>query len=198
MTRRIILLLGTSLFFSISCNVISKRDDKGNKTDSIDSLLQLPNVDSLEKTSVYQDAKWWLYCWHCDDSVAQLFTLSEDLSLPCFKTMGELDLSFDTLITSEKYVSFYFNYSGTDSCPIENLIPKAIIQTGITIQISNDSVFSFADKSTQLLVWSGENPSSRLYNPLQPEVINYIKTNRARINPWFRKEAIRRGVLSDD
>jgi len=31
--------------------------------------------------------------------------------------------------------------------------------------------------------------------PLQPEVIRYIKQNKEKLDPWFRKEAIKRGVI---
>ncbi len=39
--------------------------------------------------------------------------------------------------------------------------------------------------------------TSRSYFPLQPNVIKYIKANDKKLNPWFRTEAVKRGVFKE-
>lgn len=43
-----------------------------------------------------------------------------------------------------------------------------------------------------------ENPTSRYFMPLQPDVIAFIKKNAKNINAWFREEAKRRGILTEN
>ena len=47
-----------------------------------------------------------------------------------------------------------------------------------------------------LLYEEGYCPT-RIIKPLQPDVIKYIRKNRAKLNPWFHMEAVRRGVFDE-
>jgi hypothetical protein len=49
--------------------------------------------------------------------------------------------------------------------------------------------------SSNVTITHKGNPQSRYENPLQPEVIAYIKNNKDKLNPWFREEAKRRKII---
>ena len=129
----------------------------------------------------------------CDKSIKSIYIISDEQN--CDFTYGELDLEYKKAEISKEYISYFFAFNVEDVCEVDRYKTRHFVNEAITVKLSNDSVCAIAEEGNQLATWSGDNPQERLFNPLQPEVIEYIKKNKGKINPWFREEAIRRGVI---
>lgn len=187
-------------FELISCNIHQPSKDKNVAIidSATDSLLVAEstkfNLDSLNRVNSFNSAKWWIYCWHCDNSIED-FKIGHDEK--CYITMGQLELRLVKIWTTTEYVTYYFNFIVPDSCNFDRNNTPTVINEAVTVKLANDSVVAFALENEPLAVWSGEVPTSRLYNPLQPAVLKYIRENQEEIDPWFRNEAERRGILKE-
>jgi hypothetical protein len=79
-----------------------------------------------------------------------------------------------------------------DSTPINKYSGEKSISDGVQVRISDEKILGLI--RGEGVVWE-KGPRSRYENPLQPEVIAYIKTNKDKLNSWFREEAKRRGII---
>lgn len=178
--------------------VYTNKNDSVNKNIAIKeipfttTLYSLNTVDSLSFLHLYSKAKWYLYCFNCDKELAKTYKTFDSSCRN--RTLGEFALKFDYAILSDSLITFYFKYI-FDKCTVDTQSQIGFYANSLTIKIINDSVYSFADSRTQVATTFGGNPNSRLNNPLQREVISYIKTHSNTIDIWFKKEAVLRGVI---
>jgi hypothetical protein len=146
--------------------------------------------DSSKGRIFYNQAKWIMYCIHCDEVTRwrpQYFYLP---SVP----VGTLDLRFrgasEKGDTVEIYCMFY--YHDSIPCNANTLTNYFDLLNGIGFDKKSVKKLYFI-RDNAMFVSLGKN--MRYINELQPEVIEYIQKNRNELNPWFRDEAIRKGIL---
>ena len=72
---------------------------------------------------------------------------------------------------------------------------------GAVYSLKSDSIIKFSWRThARYIMRKCFNPNNckfREEKPLQPEVIKYIRQNKNKLDPWFRKEAIKRGVIKE-
>lgn len=182
-----LLIVLTVVLFFISCDSNSGRGqvniEKNNK-----KCFQYPRiVDSLNLPDLYDSARWFIYTWHCD---MPYLPKADSLRTG---TLGELELKFNHVLLKNDTVDidFYFIDNG-----------KTILSgsTRDTRELATGVSFDFASRR-KLAMFShgnysfhGSGKKNRYENPLQPEVIRYIKENWDKLDDCFRELAEKKGI----
>ena len=149
-------------------------------------------VDSLGVHPLFDKAKWALYCIYSDDTCL----LKESYSVKPEKTFGSLELRFSELRQQKDTIEidFYCYVNDTLRCVVTTMANDNRLATGVGYRKGSDSILFYISGTTMRYFWeTGAN--GRYANPLQPEVLSYIRQNRDRLHPWFREEAKRKGIL---
>lgn len=170
-------------------------------------------ADSLGFSESLIDARWRLFCLYCDSTMCYEIGAPKTL-ITC--TVGELDLEIG------RY-DYGFKEYEPEPAPVTEISFTHILMipghkyeyTGIPYaSLFYGFFYSKPFKTSPSLIfygYGGVKPlfmhkklpkldcsirdKIRIYNPMQPEVINYIRTHSATINPWFLAEAHKRGVF---
>jgi hypothetical protein len=152
-------------------------------------------IVKLKLQKLYDKSRWFLYCIYCDKKLS----FRDKLQVPDTSiTFGELPLNFDHIDimsdTIEMYFDFYLRGTKIDEGIVENLLYSGTVFTD-----GKDSIVLYTSRLARYF-WaqcldSNEICPYREVNPLQPDVKKYIQKNKEKIDPWFRAEAVRRGVL---
>lgn len=91
---------------------------------------------------------------------------------------------------------FYYKNEKVNARMVENYPPW-----GALYKRPSDDIILFSSRSSARYYYLNckdiEECNYREVKPLQPEVIKYIKENKNKLDPWFRKEAIKRGVIKE-
>jgi hypothetical protein len=150
-------------------------------------------ADSLGVRKQCDEAKWRLYCLYCD-SIVRFKTASLNSKK---LTFGELTSYFFDIDkhsdTVDIYFGFYYSDPRKETYYNHNFIGVSFCKNNKT---NKRSVYI---SPTPAKYWEfncdPKNCRSRYVKPLQPDVIAYIRKNKSKLNPWFYKEAVKRGVL---
>jgi len=163
---------------------------------SFDSTYSYPKeIEKLGLQNKYDLTKWIMYCIMSDRHI--LFNKNNASSK--IITYGTLPLKFNHMQINGDTVEidFDFLYEGkfvdikmTDYGPL----------WGVVFVGNSDTVFRYYSQSDARYFMRRCSPNVkncpyREVNPLQPEVRKYIKQNKEKLDPWFRKEAQRKGVI---
>ena len=146
---------------------------------------------------LYDKSKWFLYCIHSDREVSFLRSFKNDTKKIYY---GTLSLRFDHIEVRKDTIEidFYFYYK---DYKIDEKIVEYLPYWGTVFTNNSDSIVMYSSRSHMRYLWKKcVNPKKCKYReqqPLQPEVIKYIKDNADKLDPWFRKEAIKRGVIKE-
>jgi hypothetical protein len=182
------------LLFTCACNQVEKKENKlvnaeGHDTVVIDYPQEIKNKH-LE--SFYDQAKWVMYCIHCDERCR----FYKRINITDTPFLGALDLRFDKVkfFTDTTELNFYFYYRDSLKCDVNTFYNYGTLTYGAAFKGNKDSIIYFLSETT-ITRFSKKGKTSRYDNPLQPEVIAFIKNNKDKLNPWFRKEAIRRKII---
>ena len=185
---RTLILILTVLF--VACNNVTTSKNNDYKGDSSQSYPKI--IDSLKLFKQYDSSKLTVYLWSCEHK----FDPKSDSSIT--KTFGELDLVFDTVLFKSDNTEFYFNYlfkgEKVYSFSLRNF---RTLVTGVAINKQGKRLYGISPDG-YTTSFSGNSLYNQIENPLQPEVIKYIKENKNKLNPWFKAEAIRRGLITAD
>jgi hypothetical protein len=150
-------------------------------------------VDSLRVENLYDEARWRMYCLGCCDT-ARLLQEYDGLAKRPF---GFLNLKFTRLhLRRGDSTEFYFMFYYNDTIRCDNGSTSAdygILPDGVGF--SNNGKRIYYSWDIALGFNRGDDPTDPLQHPLQPKVVSFIKNNRDSLNPWFKNEAIKRGVL---
>lgn len=178
------------IFFLCGCSTHQQENPKRQIAAENDSLL----IDSLGLRTQFINWKWKIYCIYCDEKLdfVDSSIIHDDI------TFGMLPLRFDRLSKSDDTVvlSFMFYYKDSLRC-----VPRFIsnyINYDAAYKIGIDTpLYYMGFGDGRFREWCADtlNCTSRYVKPLQPEVIEYIKQNKEVIDPWFRAEAVKRGVI---
>lgn len=180
------------IFFILlfSCNNNKEKESNQSSLERTEDSLYPKIIDSLNAQSLYNVAKWNLYCIYCDDTVQFLQKTMDNEPI----TYASLDLRLESVHRKEDTTEMHFSfYKDSLKCD-ENTVRKdgKIFADGIIFK--GDSVSAYTTRTT-MRSFSETYPGSRFVNPLQPEVLTYIKNNQSRLHKWFRDEAKRRGII---
>lgn len=154
-------------------------------------------VDSLGIQKLYDETKWHLYCYYCDDTAGYNSYTNEKI------TYGTLELLFDTCEVRKDTVliTFRFNFPRKNVVKYNDVSNKRFSHYDYCgVVYIHDTIYAFYGHTFNGIYREFRNPESyksKYFNPLQPDVLRYINLHKNDINPWFRAEAIKRGVLND-
>jgi hypothetical protein len=180
------ILVLISLTILIGCNQQKSSKQNSSVTENDALVSNYPSIiDSLSLWELYDKAKWTLYCIYSDDTcrVKKQFSVVSD------KTFGSLDLRFSDLRQQKDTIEmdFYFYVNDTLRYDISTMANNKRLASGVGYKKDSDSILFYLSQTTMRYFWE-KGMTSRYQNPMQPEVIDYI-------NPWFKKEAKRRGII---
>lgn len=184
---RFLFLIVTIIF--IGCNTSSSHQEAaktGNDTSKIDAYPK--EVLEHHMTDLYDAAKWYIYTYNCD----QLYKPTRDSSLNI--PFSNLELRFLSLAISHDTVRMGFSFMDNGKI----ILPA---MTRDVTQVISGVGFDAVTRKKIFMIGSGYDmkskgdPRSRYENPLQPEVVEFIKTHKDDLNPWFQDEAKRRKII---
>ena len=181
-----------SLIYLVACNQPIHKDDKID-TSIIKPDEQYPKeISGKHLNSFYDKSKWLIYCIHCDEYCK----FYKKLNIQDTPQFGTLDLKLNKVeyFNDTTELSFYFYYKDSIKCDVNTVYNYGELTSGVAFKGNKDSAIYFLSESTAHRFFES-GLKSRYANPLQPEVIAYIKNNKNNLNPWFRKEAERRKII---
>jgi hypothetical protein len=143
-------------------------------------------VDSLQLRDLYDSARWYIYILQCDENYLPESDTSK--SIP----FGELPLKFDDLIIRQDTLNINFSF-------MDKQEPILFSMSRSHKSIIGGVGFNIKSRSKMYMIFPGGNVTykggvNRYENPLQPEVIKYIKENWGKMNDCFRKLAEQKGI----
>jgi hypothetical protein len=146
-----------------------------------------PSIDSLNMQDLYDSARWYVYTEHCDI----LYRPKSDTSLS--KPFGELELRFDDLFIRNDTLALIFNFMDKE----EPILPSMTreyqqLETGVGFDVKTRKKI-YMISSNMTVTYKG-NPKSRYENPLQPEVLAYIKSDWDKLDACFKALVERKGI----
>lgn len=182
-------LLGI-VIITFGCNS-NQRDSKKKETEmgSDKCFIYPSNVDSLQLKDLYDSARWYVYTWHCDDYYKPKKDATQSI------TFGELPLKFKNLTL--KGDTLEFNFGFFDVHENYSILPSMTrdakeLSTGVGFNINTRTkIYMLSPNGFSSTIEGGVN---RYENPLQPEVLTYIKNNWDKLNDCFRKLAVKNGI----
>ena len=141
-------------------------------------------VDSLQIKDLYDSAKWYVYTFQCDE---KYFPQGDSTKST---TLGELPLGFRYAGIKHDTLEIIFNFMEHN---------QIILPSMIAGKLSTGVGFDLKTKSKIYMMFAGgkvsyKENSSRYINPLQPEVMDYIKINWDKLNNCFRGLAEQKGL----
>lgn len=168
-----------------SCNS-NQQDTKQNETEKNRCFVYPSVVDSLQLKDLYDSARWYIYALQCDENYLPKSDTTKSI------TFGELPLKFDNLVIRHDTLDMNFSFMDKQE-PIlfsMNRSYKSII-AGVG--------FNMKTKSKIYMIFPGGNVTykggfNRYENPMQPEVIKYVKENWNKLDGCFRELAKSNGI----
>lgn len=160
----------------------------------------LAQIARLGVTALHEEVKWRLYCNHCDVPVKDC----NGKELPGL-TYGMLDLK----VFYVKYeddtgeLAYTFIYDNAVQCALEDVQGNKVHGIGFEKDGIEPLYYISAGEAGKIsphcdtMADISECPT-RMINPDQPVVRKFLVANRAKLNPWFHMQAVKRGFLSDD
>jgi hypothetical protein len=152
--------------------------------DKTDCFKYPKSIDSLNLRDMYDSARWYVFTWHCDEYYKSKMDTSQ------FITFGELPLKFRELNLRGDTVDIVFDFiDKNENSPI---LPS---MTRDTKELSTGVGFSMKTKAKlYMLSLSGytsviKGGANRYENPLQPDVLKFIRCNWDRLDECFRRLA---------
>jgi hypothetical protein len=185
-------LLFATLFVIQACTSDHKDQSPIIKQNFFDSLSQtkLKLLDSMHLSRFDDSAKWRLYTYYCDEIITNAKWKNQLVYSNIL--VGSLPLKLTFLNYENDTISMVYNFIYKDSVRLSDLQFDNSIFDGVVYKVSTGKLVYFI---------SGEGfafqhgSKTRFENPLQPEVVKFIKENQKKINHWFRNEAKRKGII---
>ena len=152
-------------------------------------------IDSLGLRNLYDKTKWIMYCIHCDDTL-QFWPETKIMEKVTF---AQLPLQFDYLEMRGDTIEFNFFFRYKNDLLSSNRLIRNSIICGAVYKKGSDRILMYSKASTARYVRhtcpDGVDCHDRYIDPLQPEVIRYIKAHKEQLDPWFYTQSEKRGIL---
>jgi hypothetical protein len=144
-------------------------------------------VDRLQVKGLYDSARWYIYTLQCDIA----YRPKDDTVIQ--KTFGELNLSFDNLLVKGDTMEIAFNFTDRGKAVLSTSIRDFTeLLTGVGYNLNaHKKIYMLSPNGFATSMHGGPN---RYENPLQPEVLAYIKNNWDKLDPCFRALAAQKGL----
>lgn len=171
-----------------SCNLNQQRAKPEVVKINNDKCHVYPStIDSLHLQDLYDSARWYIYTQYCD----VLYKPKSDSLLS--KPFGELELRFDNLVIKNDTANLIFNFIDKGQPILPSMMREyKQLATGVGFDIkAKKKIYIISSNTT---ITSKGNPASRYENPLQPEVLEYIKENWGKLDDCFRELAEQKGI----
>ncbi|MET0571341.1 MAG: hypothetical protein ABWZ79_07935 [Pedobacter agri] len=139
----------------------------------------------------YDNTKWAMYCIYCDDTCK----FRKQTGIKDTITFASLDLKFEEFkeFNDATEISFYFYFRDSIKCDVTT-VRNIELASGAGFKKGDDSQYFYTSPTTMHQFWTND-PLSRYKNPLQSDVIEYIKNNKEKLHPWFYAEAKKRRLI---
>ena len=201
-------------------NSLGKLGIKGNidSSDNTKYFKKIIKENKLEK--ILEDAKWRMYAMYCDsiafgDSIKYIDSGMSGRNSEKIR-MGELDLEIlmirldtfrdDLFPLVDVELSLVFVKKNAGSYTFAHLYNKTYSygefwynKTTPEIPLAIRDDYGHAASLLQHIHHSKKDSITRskirVLNPMQPEVIYYVRENANKVNTWFLSEAERRGIF---
>ncbi len=168
----------------IGCHSNQSRTLKKPQLD--DCNVYPSTVDSLKVKDLYDSARWYVYTLQCDKKYLPKSDTSKSV------TFGELPLGFRDLISEHDTIIINLDF-------MDNNKPIISGMTRDYKQLSTGVGFDINTRKKIFMVFSGgiqseKGSKTRYENPMQPEVVKYIRNNWDKLNECFRELAEQKGI----
>jgi hypothetical protein len=144
-------------------------------------------IDSLQIQDMYDSARWYIYTWECDKGyLSKKDTLNN-------KSFGEIPLRFKDLSFTGDTIHLNFDFTDGQDAILPSMtkdIKQLCSSVGFSMK-SRIKLYMLSSSGFSIVEHSGPN---RFENPLQPEVLVYIKSNWDKLDPCFRALAAQKGL----
>lgn len=185
---RYFFLIAAITVFGCNSNQGDKKQDEADN--NMNKCFVYPTeIDSLQVKDLYDSARWYVYAWHCNERYLSKRDTSENM------TFGELPLKFnnlsfrkDTLEINFDFIDEYEHYPILPSMTRDNKQFLSGVgfdmKTRKRVYMLSPSGFSTVEKGN----------TTRYENPLQPEIVAYIKNNWNKLDSCFKELARKKGM----
>ncbi len=187
-----------TFFFCSVCTITACNQNTSNAEKVVtkiidemrDSCFIYPSyIDSLKLYNLYDSARWVLFTWHCDLP----YSHKKDSIENGKKSFGMLPLIFERSVTKSDTVEFFFNFvDGRDTIMPPMLKKYVYMKNGVAFSLATGEKLYLISPNNYTVQEKGA--TTRFENPLQPEVIKYIKENLNRLDPCFRQLVEKKGI----
>ena len=189
---KVLLPILSFLYLSSSCNLQSNEEGKPNQKTTYFGQQEKAWMEKLTEWDVihYNDsAKWRLYCYYGDDTCLDSY---KKQSLPP-TPLGFLDLKLAWSDYRNDTLALLYTFLYDDSTEVRETKRRAEA-FGVEFNVKADTVIGYEHGNGTF--WE-RGPLVRYENFTHPTLVRFVNQNTKRLHPWFRKEAIRRGLLTE-
>lgn len=174
----------------LGCNLNKKKIKKDNIKVAKDECFIYPAIiDSFNIRNLYDSARWYIYTWHCDERYLSKRDTTESISF------GELPLKFNNFAFRGDTLEMNFDFIDQyEHRPILPSMTRNNIQflSGVGFDMkTRKKIYMLSPNGFTTIV---KGASNRYENPLQPEVLSYIKNNWNKLDSCFKKLVEQKGV----
>lgn len=181
------LIILSAFLFACNSNQQNENQLKEKRSEGNNCFAYPSEVDSLHVKDLYDSARWYVYTYYCDE----LYKPKSDSLLN--KPFGELELRFDNLVIKNDTAALIFNFMDNGHPILPSMMRDyRQLATGVGFDIKTRKKIYIISSNTSIT--HKGNPKSRYENPLQPEVLSYIKKNWEKLNGCFRELAKQKGL----
>jgi hypothetical protein len=173
----------------VSCNSNQQNTKQDEPENEKSKCFTYPSdIDSLQIQNLYDSARWYVYTWHCDESYKPKSDTSKSI------TFGELPLKFDNLTFKHDTVELNFNFMDKQQSILPSMTRDTKeLSTGVGFDIKTGAkVYMLSPNGYSSTIKGGAN---RYENPLQPEVLAYIKNNWNKLDSCFKELVERKQIM---
>ncbi len=158
-----------------------------NYHDSVNHVLS----DSLNKCgllSLSDSIKWNLYCIYGNDSASWGWRNKNLPHIP----IGFLKLQLLSLTQNGNDTAiFFYRFIYKDSLEVESYDEdRKPIASEVMVKLKTKEILGYGVDFFYTL-----DSDERYKHPLRPDIINFIKNNSDKLDPWFKQRAIEKGIL---
>jgi len=180
------------------------------KIDSINDNRYPDEILKLGAQKLYDNTKWYLYANLFGDSLKLKKNLltrdtnikQEMLPTNTNTTYGMLPLRFENIElrhdSVEIHFMLYFN-----GIPINKIVENAPLAIGCVFENrSNDEIVLVAGRGDARYWMKVCDSNGKNCTPFEndinvPEIQKYLISNKSKVDPWFYREAVKRGVINE-
>jgi hypothetical protein len=173
------------LICTLNCNSAQKKTPTSvflQNQSANDNCATYPStLSSVLLRKEYDSARWTLFVWHCDWP----YLPNKGTNIRTNRTFGQLPLWFDSLRQKHDTIEFYFRFRDKDT-PIWafDLKDRPLLMNGVAFDQKTGKKLYLI--STANYSQNENGTTSRFEYLLQPEVVKYIDSNWAVLDPCFR------------